>query len=142
MQNMTAAQLAQAIENARFAASEASARAQRETEPASIARFTMNAAAARSELQSLEAAQAKANAVQVKAAKVEAKPVKARCQCYAQIKEFFAVARENGLDAQNKAGCRAAVGMLLGRKIETRADLNGSEWAFCTNALRMGRLFW
>jgi hypothetical protein len=142
MQNMTAAQLSQAIENARFAVSEASARAMRETEPANIARFTVNAAAARSELQSLEAAQTKANAVQVKAAKVEARPTKSRCAHWAAIKEFFAVCREMGMDAQNKPACRAAVGMLLGRRIETRADLSGAEWNFCTNAVRMGRLFW
>ena len=65
-----------------------------------------------------------------------------RCAHYAAIREFMAVARELGMDASAKEACRAAVGMLLGRKIASRADLSGQEWAFATNALRMGRLFW
>jgi hypothetical protein len=70
-------------------------------------------------------------------------PKKTRCPHYSVIVEFFAVARELGFETgkESKAAWRAAIGMLLGRRIATRANLSAQEWAFCTNALRMGRLF-
>jgi hypothetical protein len=77
----------------------------------------------------------------VEAPKVEAKR-KSRCPHLAEIKAFFAVAREVGLNPESKEGCRAAVGMFLGRRIASRADLSGAEWAYCANAVRLGRLFW
>jgi hypothetical protein len=77
----------------------------------------------------------------VEAPKVEAKR-KSRCPHLAEIKAFFAVAREVGLDAQAKDRCRGAVGVFLGRRISSRADLSGAEWAYCANAVRLGRLFW
>ena len=143
---MNAKELGRAISIARGNEMEASARATRESEPRIAAMFSKNAAEARCDLRRYEAALTKLNAgVCAHAAQVEAfksKPVKARCAHWAAIKAFFAVCREMGLDAQNKAACRAAVGMLLGRRIQSRADLSGAEWAFCTNAVRMGRLFW
>jgi len=67
-----------------------------------------------------------------------------RCPHYATIREFFGVAREAGLDTSKAAQdrCRGAVGMLLGRPVASRGELSGAEWGFCTNAVRMGRLFW
>ena len=69
---------------------------------------------------------------------------KPRCQHYGAIKEFFAVAIELGLDTSeaSKDRVRGAIGMLLGRPIQSRSELNGAEWAFCTNAVRMGKLYW
>ena len=139
---MTAAQLHRAIEVTRPRIAEATARAQRETAPHIVAMFTRNAAEARNDLQVLEAKLTALTAAQSAKTPAPAKVEKQRCPHYGAIKEFFAVAREVGLDAQNKAGCRAAVGMLLGRRIESRADMDGTEWAFATNAVRMGRLFW
>ncbi len=76
-------------------------------------------------------------------AKAEVKPAKrGRCSHYAMIREFMAAAREMGLDTEAKDRCRGAVGMLLGKRIESRSDLSAAEWGFCTNALRMNRLFW
>ncbi len=72
----------------------------------------------------------------------QAKPQRKRCPHYVGIKEFFSVAREMGLDTTKKEACRAAVGMLLGRRVVSRANLTGAEWSFCTNALRNNRLFW
>lgn len=71
-----------------------------------------------------------------------AKVAKPRCQHYAAIKEFFMVAREMGMDTAAKDRARGAVGMLLGKRIESRASLTGSEWSFATNALRCGKLTW
>lgn len=67
---------------------------------------------------------------------------KVRCPHYAAIKEFFAVAKEKGLDTAQKDRARGAVGMLLGKRIESRAALTGEEWTFATSALRMGKLIW
>jgi hypothetical protein len=73
---------------------------------------------------------------------VEAKPVKSRCPHYANVREFFTVAREVGLDTTAKDRCRGAVGIFLGRRIESRSSLSGQEWALCCGAIRAGRLFW
>jgi hypothetical protein len=85
------------------------------------------------------------NAALVEVAPVEAPqvPAKGRCPHYAQIKEFFNVARELGFDTSKDSQdrWRGAIGMLLGRRIASRAELSGAEWGFATNALRMGRLF-
>jgi hypothetical protein len=76
---------------------------------------------------------------------VEPAPVvkKGRCPHYAQIKEFFIVARELGFDTskESQGKWRGAMGMLLGRPVASRSELSGAEWAFATNALRMGKLF-
>jgi hypothetical protein len=77
-------------------------------------------------------------------AKVEAKPVRTRCPHYHVIREFFTVARESGMDT-SEAGrdrMRGALGMLLGRRIESRADMSAADWAFATNAVRMNRVWW
>jgi hypothetical protein len=65
-----------------------------------------------------------------------------RCPHLTDIRSFAEAAQEKGLDMKAQDRCRGAVGMLLGRRIESRSDLNGAEWAFCANAIRMGRLFW
>ncbi len=83
-------------------------------------------------------------AATVPPAEVEAPAVKkARCPHYAQIREFFAVAREAGYDTSKESQdrWRGAMGMLLGRPLASRSELSAQEWAYATNALRMGRLF-
>ena len=91
-----------------------------------------------------ESAQRDAEAVQpvaVEAPKVQ--PVaKPRCPHYKAIKTFMAIARENGLDTSAKDRCRGAVGVLLGRRIETRADLEEHEWQAMGAAIKAGKLCW
>lgn len=65
-----------------------------------------------------------------------------RCPHYPAIKAFMAVACANGLDTQAKDRCRGAVGVLLGRRIESRADLTGAEWGAMGAAIRSGKLVW
>ncbi len=69
---------------------------------------------------------------------------RARCPHYAVIKAFFSVAHAAGLDVSSdgKDRVRGALGMLLGKRVESRASLTAAEWAFATNAVRVGRLFW
>jgi hypothetical protein len=56
----------------------------------------------------------------------------------------FAATHAAGLDvsSEGKDRVRGAVGMLLGKRIESRAELTAAEWAFCANAVRMQKLFW
>ena len=88
---------------------------------------------------------AKASEIQAtrEAAAQPTAPVKkARCEFYKAIQQFMAVARTLGLDTNNKRGCRIAIGLLLGRKTESRADLTGAEWGRCITGLRSGLLWW
>lgn len=82
--------------------------------------------------------------VEAASGEVEQPKVRPRCSHYHLIREMFAVAREQGLDVSDAARdrMRGAIGMLLGRRIESRSQLAASDWAFCTNAVRLGRLFW
>ncbi len=75
---------------------------------------------------------------------VSAKVAKPRCPHYKAIQAFVAVAREAGLNtnANAKDRCRGAVGALLGRRIESRADLTGAEWAAMGAAIKAGKLVW
>ncbi len=68
--------------------------------------------------------------------------VKPRCPHYAEIRRFMAVAREKGLDVRAKDRSCAAVGMLLGVRVESRAELMGRDWMLATAAVKSGRLFW
>ncbi len=87
-------------------------------------------------------AAAAARPVAVEAVAVEAKPAKARCPHYKAIQQFMAIAREAGLDSNAKDRCRGAVGALLGRRIESRADLTGTEWTAMGAAVKAGKLIW
>jgi hypothetical protein len=69
-------------------------------------------------------------------------PVKARCPHYKAIQSFMAIAREAGLNTNAKDRCRGAVGALLGRRIESRADLTGAEWGAMAQAVKAGKLVW
>lgn len=73
------------------------------------------------------------------------KPVKRekkRCGHYQAIREFFAVAREKGLDTKAQERARGAIGVVIGRRIESRADMTADEWIEATYALRLGFLTW
>lgn len=87
-------------------------------------------------------AKSEAEAAPVEAPAGEAKPAKARCAHYKSIQAFVAIAREAGLDMAAKDRCRGAVGALLGRRIASRADLTGAEWAAMSAAIKSGKLFW
>lgn len=74
-----------------------------------------------------------------KAAKV------ARCPHYATIKTFFAAAREYGLDTISEAGkdrCRGALGVYLGKRINSRAELTANDWENGITGVKSGVLFW
>lgn len=94
-----------------------------------------------SEIQAAREAAAKAPAPAAPAfAKAPAK--RERCEFYPAIREFMAVARTLGLDTNNKRGCRIAIGLLLGRRVESRADLSAADWGRSVGALRSGALWW
>jgi hypothetical protein len=88
----------------------------------------------------LEAAPVVVAAPEVEAPKVQ--PVKVRCAHYLEIRRFMAAAKSAGLDTNAKARSRQAVGALLGRRIESRADLTGTEWTRATLAIRRRELSW
>lgn len=75
-------------------------------------------------------------------APVAAKAVKPRCPHYAEIRRFMATSRAKGLDLKATDRSRAAIGMLLGFRVESRADLTGRQWLLATQAVENGRLFW
>jgi hypothetical protein len=99
------------------------------------AHYEVLAAAAKG--QAIEAAP-----VAVAAEAVAAKVEKPRCPHYKAIQQFMAIAREAGLNTSAKDRCRGAVGALLGRRIESRADLTGAEWAAMGAAVKAGKLVW
>jgi hypothetical protein len=81
----------------------------------------------------------------VEVPKVEAKPAKVRCPHYATIKAFFAAAKENGLDTVTEAGkdrCRGALGLYIGKRINSRAELSANDWENGITAVKAGILFW
>ncbi len=80
----------------------------------------------------------------VKPIAADAKPVRTCCPHYSVIREFFSTARESGLDTSEAARdrMRGSLGMLLGRRIESRADMSAADWAFATNAVRINRVWW
>jgi hypothetical protein len=92
------------------------------------------------ELKAQREAQPVAPIVAAPVAKIERK----RCPHYSVIRDFFTVSRETGLDTSEAARdrMRGALGMLLGRRIESRADMSAADWAFATNAVRMNRVWW
>ncbi len=69
-------------------------------------------------------------------------PAKARCPHYAVIKEFAGLARENGLSMKDADRARGAMGVYLGVKINSRADLTAGQWQNAITGLRAGVLFW
>jgi hypothetical protein len=70
-------------------------------------------------------------------------PAKARCPHYAVIREFFAIAREMGYDTskESRDRWRGAMGVYLGIRIQSRADLSAAQWRNATTGLRAGVLF-
>jgi hypothetical protein len=80
-------------------------------------------------------------------APVEATPAvkKPRCPHYATIKAFFSAAKESGLDTVTEAGklrCRGALGLYIGRRIESRAELTANDWENGITGVKAGVLFW
>lgn len=79
----------------------------------------------------------------VKAVKV------ARCAHYAIIKAFFAAAKDSGLDTVTDAAkdrCRGALGIYLGKRIESRSALTAMEWEMewesAITGVKSGAPFW
>ncbi len=101
------------------------------------------AAQAREELPLVLAFLAHLTAIQgpkvVAAKKVSSKP---RCAHYASIRRAFACAREAGLDTKADAKMRESFSRFLGRTIESREEMNGSEWESTATAVKCGELTW
>ncbi len=53
---------------------------------------------------------------------------KARCPHYAAIKAFAGAAREMGLNMADKDRARGAMGVYLGKRIESRSELTANDW--------------
>jgi hypothetical protein len=70
---------------------------------------------------------------------------KARCPHYTTIRSFFVAARESGLDTVSESGkdrCRGALGVYLGKRIASRAELTACDWENGITAVKAGVLFW
>jgi len=67
---------------------------------------------------------------------------KGRCVHYPIIREFAAIARENGLSMKDADRARGAMGVYLGVKINSRSDLTAGQWQNAISGLRAGVLFW
>lgn len=67
---------------------------------------------------------------------------KVRCPHYEIIREFAALARECGCDMKAQDRARGAMGVYLGIKIESRAQLTAGQWRNAMTGLRAGVLFW
>ena len=75
-------------------------------------------------------------------AKAARTPKKARCPHYNIIKEFAAIARENGLNMKDADRARGAMGVYLGIRINSRAELSAAQWQRAITGLHTGVLFW
>jgi hypothetical protein len=73
------------------------------------------------------------------AKKVTSKP---RCAHYASIRRFYAIARDAHLSVKADDTIRASLSRYLGRSIESRESLSGSEWESAATAVKCGELTW
>lgn len=73
---------------------------------------------------------------------LEVVPVKVRCPFYREIRRFFAIARDNGLNTKNDDAIRDALAKALNRNIQSRDELNGADWSFAGDMVKMGVLTW
>jgi uncharacterized Zn finger protein (UPF0148 family) len=67
---------------------------------------------------------------------------KARCPHAATIKAFASAAREAGLSMADKDRARGAMGVYLGKRIESRSELTANDWENGITAIKAGVLFW
>lgn len=70
------------------------------------------------------------------------KRVKVRCPHYQAIKRSMAIAREHGLNVKEEDRMRGAFSAWLGRRVESRSELNGAEWMNLGDAIKVHRLTW
>ncbi len=73
---------------------------------------------------------------------VTVKAAKTRCPHAATIKAFAAAAREAGLSMADKDRARGAMGVYLGKRIESRSELSANDWENGITAVKAGVLFW
>ncbi len=74
------------------------------------------------------------------AASAPAKPV--RCAWYRDIRRCYAIAREAGLDTKADAAMRAAFSRYLRKRIESREEMNGSDWVAVGDGIKARVLAW
>lgn len=67
---------------------------------------------------------------------------RSRCPHYKAIRRTFAIARDKGLDTKDDEAMRASFGRSLGRRIETREEMNGADWAYVARQVQRGVLAW
>ncbi len=65
-----------------------------------------------------------------------------RCAFHKVIRRTFAIARDKGLDTKDDEAMRASFGRSLGRRIETREEMNGADWAYVARQVQRGVLAW
>jgi hypothetical protein len=67
---------------------------------------------------------------------------KARCPHYKTIQAFAKAAREAGLSMADKDRARGAMGVYLGKRIESRSELTAYQWEAAITGVKAGVLFW
>jgi len=98
----------------------------------------------------LDAVKAELNAVCELLASLVGKVAKAaqtgtnrpRCAFHKEIRRVFAIARDKGLDTKDDEAMRASFGRSLGRRIESRDELNGGDWQAVGDLMKRGTLAW
>jgi hypothetical protein len=67
---------------------------------------------------------------------------KARCEFYREIRRFYAIATEAGLNTKEFERMRGGFSAFLSRRIESRSELDGADWVKLGNAIKARRLTW
>ena len=68
---------------------------------------------------------------------------KSACVWASEIRRFFAIARERGLDTKNSdAAMRRAFENFFFRPVASREELDGRDWAQAADAVKDNRLAW
>ena len=65
-----------------------------------------------------------------------------RCSFHKEIRRAFAIAKDCGLNVEDKPAMRRAFGRALGRRIETREEMNASDWQTVGRMMKRGALAW
>lgn len=69
-------------------------------------------------------------------------PAKARCPFHANIRKFFAAARDRGLDTTADGAMRLALSNYFDRAIMSRQQLSGAQWFEAAEAVQRFQIAW
>ncbi len=78
----------------------------------------------------------------VEALVAPAAEVKKPCCHVRVIRRFYAICKNAGLDVKEADRMRGAFSLFLGRRVNSRDELNGDEWASLGDAAERGLLLW